>query len=259
MENLAWNASLYQQFLDWRTQPARDLVARIDLKNPGLIVDLGCGTGNSTEVCVRRWPSSRIIGVDNSAEMLAVAQTSVLGPHWHKSDIDLWLQTGPPADLIFSSSALQWIQPHSELFPKLISRLKEQGCLAAQMPDYNSPAHIALRQLVQDSDWRQTFESTPPSEWISHSLPTYFDYLRPHTSRLELWKTEYCYELADIGEIVKWYSSTGLRPYQAVIADPLRWGRFLRCFAEALETVFPPTASGSRLFAIPRVFVLAYR
>jgi trans-aconitate 2-methyltransferase len=61
-----WNASLYLRFERGRTQPSRDLVARITIERPEEIVDLGCGPGNSTAILRERWPSARIVGVDNS-------------------------------------------------------------------------------------------------------------------------------------------------------------------------------------------------
>jgi ubiquinone/menaquinone biosynthesis C-methylase UbiE len=42
-------------------------------RNPGVVVDIGCSTGLSTLFLSRSFPSARIIGVDLSSQMLAVA------------------------------------------------------------------------------------------------------------------------------------------------------------------------------------------
>ena len=51
-----WDPELYLQFERDRTQPVRDLVARIELRDAKRILDLGCGPGNSTAVLKERWP-----------------------------------------------------------------------------------------------------------------------------------------------------------------------------------------------------------
>ena len=43
-----WDAKSYDRFEDERARPSRDLIARIRLKNPRRILDLGCGSGLST-------------------------------------------------------------------------------------------------------------------------------------------------------------------------------------------------------------------
>lgn len=45
-----WNSEQYLKFKTERTQPAIDLVNRINMSNPQRILDIGCGPGNSTEV-----------------------------------------------------------------------------------------------------------------------------------------------------------------------------------------------------------------
>ncbi len=60
----------YLQFAGERLRPALDLLARVPLEHPRTIVDLGCGAGNVTRMLGERWPEARIVGVDNSPEML---------------------------------------------------------------------------------------------------------------------------------------------------------------------------------------------
>jgi trans-aconitate 2-methyltransferase len=38
------------------------------------VVDLGCGPGNITFLVARRWPGARVLGIDGSAAMLAIAE-----------------------------------------------------------------------------------------------------------------------------------------------------------------------------------------
>ncbi len=48
-----WNSEQYLKFKTERTQPAIDLVNRINMLSPKKILDIGCGPGNSTEVLKR--------------------------------------------------------------------------------------------------------------------------------------------------------------------------------------------------------------
>ncbi|MFR6495192.1 MAG: methyltransferase domain-containing protein [Ruminococcus sp.] len=68
-----WDAAQYLKFGAQRTQPSRDLAARIPLEQPRKIIDIGCGPGNSTEVLRQRFPQADILGVDSSPEMIRAA------------------------------------------------------------------------------------------------------------------------------------------------------------------------------------------
>lgn len=254
----SWDADLYERFIDWRTQPSRDLASRIQVESPEFVVDLGCGTGISTSVCRCRWPGSRILGIDNSPSMLDRGRELRIEAEFRHDSIESWLSLGERADVLFSSSALQWLPRHEELFPSLLERVNAGGALGVQIPDYQAPGHVALRQLATSPLWGQAFKSGSPEEWVSHAPLKYFDLLMGRCRHVEVWRTEYLYPVATVDEIVKWYSSTGLRPYRAAIPDPEHWERFLVDYSEVLKDVYPELATGARLLSIPRIFLVAY-
>ena len=49
-----WNPELYLRFESERTRPAIELLSRIDISNPSVVADLGCGPGNSTALLAER-------------------------------------------------------------------------------------------------------------------------------------------------------------------------------------------------------------
>lgn len=57
-----WNAEIYNCYGKERIQPSIDLVGRIKDMKFQRILDVGCGTGMSTEPLVSAWESAEIIG-----------------------------------------------------------------------------------------------------------------------------------------------------------------------------------------------------
>src|SRR5215469_2488841 len=102
-----WSARQYLKFEDERTRPPRDLLAQVPLQNPQLIVDLGCGPGNSTELLVARFPQAQVIGLDSSPDMLRKAHERLPKCKFVQSDIATW-KPEPQTGLIFSNAVLQW-------------------------------------------------------------------------------------------------------------------------------------------------------
>jgi trans-aconitate 2-methyltransferase len=76
MENVMtdWDPDKYLQFMNERTQPAIDLVGKINAADPANIIDIGCGPGNSTQILVNKWPSSAVTGLDSSKTMIEKAK-----------------------------------------------------------------------------------------------------------------------------------------------------------------------------------------
>src|SRR5689334_3329157 len=142
-----WNPQLYLKFSDQRGRPAADLIAQIQLENPKHIIDLGCGTGTSTERLYQRWPTADITGLDSSPAMLRQARDNHPEWVWIESTIEDWSPTAP-YDLIFSNAALHWVAQHESFFPRLMEQVSAEGVLAVQMPhNSESPAHQAIRRV----------------------------------------------------------------------------------------------------------------
>src|ERR1700734_948966 len=97
-----WDTALYLKFEDERTQPARDLLARVR-SNARRVVDLGCGPGTSTQLLAARYPDAQIIGIDSSEQMLAAARARLPGIRFEKQDIGI-SRPSVIQDLIFANA-----------------------------------------------------------------------------------------------------------------------------------------------------------
>ncbi len=257
-----WDPNQYAKFDRQRTRPVFDLLAQVSHPDPRMIVDLGCGTGNSTLPLRARWPQARILALDSSAEMLAEARRAAdpsAGIEWVEGDQATWAdETGDRFDLIFSNASLQWSGDHDRLFPALVNRLAPGGVLAVQMPrNFDAPAHRLMRDLAADGPWaprlaavRDLIPVDPPA--------TYYNRLSGLVADLSIWETDYIQIMADVDAIIDWVRGTGLRPFLAPLTAAEQ-AQFLARYRTALMTHFPPQPDGRVLFPFRRLFLVARR
>ncbi|KQP35776.1 trans-aconitate 2-methyltransferase [Pseudorhodoferax sp. Leaf274] len=257
-----WNPALYRRFEDERTRPAAELLARVPLVGGSaraiFAVDLGCGPGNSTELLVKRFPQARVVGVDNSASMLASARERLPGAEFVESDIADWSPApGEAPDLLFANASLQWVPDHAELLPRLFGLLAPGGVLAVQMPDnWQEPSHRLMREVARDPAWAAQIGDAERLRTPLLGIARYYDVLAPLAAEVDVWHTIYQHRMADAGAIVQWLSSTGLRPFVDPLSDAQRAG-FLAEYGRRIDAAYPPRADGQRLLAFPRFFLVA--
>jgi len=120
----AWDPNLYLRFEKERTQPAKDLISRIELENPERIIDIGCGPGNSTAQLFARWPHAGILGIDSSEEMIQKAGVTYPDMKWAVHDITEDLSGFGVFDLVFSNAVIQWVSDQHLLLTRLFAILK---------------------------------------------------------------------------------------------------------------------------------------
>jgi trans-aconitate 2-methyltransferase len=254
----SWNPNLYLQFKEERTQPARDLIARIQLPNPRSIVDLGCGPGNSTQVLRDRWPDAEITGVDNSPEMIRKARESHPQGRWEQADIQTW-KPKVTFDIVESNATLQWIPDHQRLIPRLFSLLRAGGALAVQLPaNQEAPLHLALLRISRRSEWREYTAGC--EDLIVYQPPEfYFEILSALSSHFHLWETTYFHVLQAHRELVDWYSSTGMKTYLERLPEESQKQAFRVQVLEACRAEYPVQRDGRILYPFRRLFFVAYR
>ena len=254
---MSWNPECYLAFGDERTRPAIDLLARVLLRQARLVADLGCGPGNSTRLLAERWPEAAVIGVDQSAAMLAKAQASGVRASWIEADVATWV-SGRPLDLIYSNAALHWLFDHATLLPRLMGQLRAGGVLAVQMPrNFEAPSHALLRETARRGPWADRIAAI--SDWRPVAAPDfYYRLLAAHASALDIWETEYLHVLDGDDAVLNWTRGTSLRPLvQALDADTA--AAFEAAYAARLREAYPKGADGRTLLPFRRLFMVAQR
>ena len=257
-----WNPALYSRFEDERTRPAQELLARVPLSAIAvrIVYDLGCGPGNSTELLVSHFPSSTVIGTDNSPSMLDSARKRVPAARFEMSDISTWQpKAGQAPDLIYANAALQWVGDHETLLPKLFLMLAPGGVLAIQMPDNRDEStHRLMREVASDTPWEHHIGPAASARTKLLPLNTYYDLLAPHTAQLDVWRTAYQHPMDSAAAIVEWVSATGLRPFVDPLPTDLR-ASFLAEYERRIDAAYSLRSDGKRLLAFPRLFIVAVR
>ncbi len=253
-----WNPDLYLKFSDQRARPAADLIAQTKLENPKRIVDLGCGTGNSTEQVHARWPKAEIIGLDSSASMLKQASARHPDWQWLVSDIESWKPDGS-FDLIFSNAVLHWLGNHGELFPRLFHLVAPGGAMAVQMPNnFHSGAHQAMKKVAGDPRWAAVL-STASEQYGVQPVAFYYNALRKLAGHLDIWETEYLQIMDGSTAVHEWIRSTGMRAYLEKLANDDQRADFERLCLQEIEKVYRPDDQGKVLFPFKRILIVAYR
>jgi trans-aconitate 2-methyltransferase len=251
-----WLPNDYLRFADERTRPARDLVARIPLKAPELVYDLGCGPGNSTALLREAYPQAKLVGLDNSTTMLAKARTHVLQVQFIEGDLATW-PGDLNADLLYANASFQWVPDHVSVLLRLLKRLKTGGVLALQMPDnLDEPSHRLMRETAETGPWTGLLRNAAEAREVIRTPNEYYSLLKPHCRSLDIWHTAYTHVLDGVQGIVDFISTTGLRPYLNPLDEAMR-AQFLDAYRADLTKAYPAMLDGKVLMRFPRVFLVA--
>lgn len=249
-----WQPRQYLAFADERTRPSRDLLARVPLAAPRLIYDLGCGPGNSTQVLVDTYPQADIIGIDKSPAMLEAARKACPSARFEAGDLAHWVPQGQP-DLLFSNAAFQWLPDHLALLKRLLSGLGKNAVLALQMPDnLGEPSHRLMAEAA--APWSIKLNAAMAARAVLPSPQAYYDALKPHCARLDIWHIIYNHPLQGAGAIVEWLKTTGLRPWLDPL-DAVEQAAFLAAYEKLVAQAYPAGADGTVLLRFPRLFLVA--
>lgn len=249
-----WDALQYLKFEKQRTQPARDLLMRLQAFKPQTAADIGCGPGNSTSMLAGCFPDTRLLGIDSSENMLKTARKKY--PHLTFQLCDA-LELEGKYDLLFSNACLQWIPNHKELIPALMNKLNKKGILAVQIPMNNEePLFQIIKEMTAEPKWGLQNIKNQPNETLAPA--EYFNILDACSSSFEIWEVKYYHNLADHRALVDWVKGTRIRPYLDYLGEE-RETAFENEIAMRAKNVYPVQANGNVLLGFRRFFFTAVK
>ncbi len=210
-----WNPGEYLKFHDERTQPCRDLAARIAVPQVRTAIDLGCGPGNSTQVLAERWPDAQVTGLDSDTSMINVAIESLPRGRWITGDIAKWAVGKPPNETAEKSASPGAEEPssHNAANPAGATAAENAGSeVQAQDAElYDVVFSNAALQWLPDHGvlYPQLFSHVAPGGALAVQIPSSFD--RPAHRLLR--------EMAAAIAWRKWFPSGRVRSWHAHDTD----------------------------------------
>jgi len=234
---MPWNPDRYQLFKRERFEPFDDLL-RLAKRREGMsVIDLGCGTGELTARLAEALPGSLVTGIDSSPEMLERAKK-------YASD-RLRFALGPIEsvrgewDLVFSHAALQWVDDHASLIPRLLSLVRPLGQLAVQMPsNHDHISHTLIVEVAGEEPFREALGG-----WTRRSpvlpLQSYAELLyKAGAVEQVVFEKVYAHVLESSDALADWTSSTALVPYFERLPKELH-EPFMKRYRERLRAERP--------------------
>ncbi|MBV8878355.1 MAG: methyltransferase domain-containing protein [Planctomycetaceae bacterium] len=251
-----WDPKQYERFRGERSRPFFDLLARIPDRSYKTIVDLGCGTGDLTAILSEHWPEGRVLGVDNSPEMLKAAEEFTVSDRldFTPGDVTSWKPSGPQ-ELIVSNATFQWIPDPAALVKHVTGYLAPKGVLAVQMPDNSASAsQVLLRDLEQSGPWTDKLQGRLRQDAVP-PLSRWLELLWAERLQVDAWECVYMHVLEGEDAVLEWMKGTTLRPILKALKGPER-EEFLSRYREKLSAAYPKGPSGT-VFPFRRLFFVA--
>ena len=253
-----WNPELYLKFKEQRAQPAKDLIARINLKFPERILDIGCGAGNSSKELKERWWRAEVLGLDNSRTMIEKAISDYRDINFILADATESIEHLGRFDIIFSNAAMQWMPNIDKLLPVFWSMLNPGGVIAMQIPNpTDMEIQLSIDKIAGASKWIGFFKNFQNGMYL-HEPEYYYEILRKLSDKIDIWETNYHHIMLGHKSIIDWYSSTGMKPYLKRL-NQVQQEEFAEEILTEIKTEYKLQSDGTVLFEFRRIFFMAQK
>ncbi|MFB6206035.1 MAG: trans-aconitate 2-methyltransferase [Haloglomus sp.] len=188
-----------------RRKAERPLAALRDRRPPGTverIVDLGCGNGAKTAHLVEAYPDAEVVGVDLSAEALAVAREEVPGATFEQADMVEWVEDAAAegsVDAVYAVGALHYLCAQESVTDLLAvaddlrEALAPDGLLVAahnHMPRGGGPTFVQERSVATLRTVLETAFETVGRARYDAEKTTALDPDEPASQPYEVWAME---------------------------------------------------------------------
>ncbi len=158
-----WNAEDYRKSSSNQEKWAKELMNLLNLEGYENVLDIGCGDGRITAEISAKIPEGRILGIDNSKEMISLAQKTFSSeeyPNLKFQHMDARkMDFNNEFHRIFSNAALHWVKDHQPILRGIKNALKIKGRIVLQMGGKGNAEEIiaVLDELLLLEKWKNYF------------------------------------------------------------------------------------------------------
>lgn len=165
LQKYSWDAEDYARNSSNQFEWAKELVPKLNLKGDETLLDIGCGDGKVTALLASYLPHGRVVGIDSSDEMIALARKTF--PHCHNPNLTFMkmdardLTFREQFDVAFSNASLHWIIDHQAVLAGVNESLDRNGRLLFQMAGKGNAQDIiaVLEELISEEDCKPYFKN----------------------------------------------------------------------------------------------------
>ncbi|MFC7021249.1 MULTISPECIES: methyltransferase domain-containing protein [Haloarcula] len=146
--------------------------------DPEYVLDVGCGTGKVTQRLAKSYPDSTIVGLDTSRSAVAKARTEHAPERFDIEYKHAAIENYCPDDergryeLIFSNSAMHWVEEQHHAYANLRRLITEDGLLAIHQGHEGTykELHQVTVDVLEDFGYDSYFENlSPPLDLIYYT------------------------------------------------------------------------------------------
>ncbi len=251
---MSWNPELYHKFQSERFAPFEDLMSLIVVREGLTVIDLGCGTGELTEMLSDRLPGSDVLGIDSSPEMLEQAKAK------ERDGLRFELRAIEDAtgewDIVFSNAAIHWVENHAALVPALFKLVSPGGQIAVQLPsNHNHETQLLVHEIAKEPPFATALRGWSRKSPVL-SINAYAEILyQCGGMNIDVFEKVFPHVMRDTDAVADWLSGTMLRPYFERLPEELR-GKFVDIYRKRLREIYP---SDPVFYPFRRIFFSAVK
>ena len=250
-----FNATDYGLKSQYYSEPIYDLLSKVSYTNPKNILDIGCGSGNSSKAILAKWSEANILGIDSSQSMVAEAiRTNSTEKIKFSYDSIEGFVFKNKFDIILSFATLQFVFNHNLLLPNLLDKLTTKGILAIQMPNnFDSPLHRAINETALEKPFNEHLVNFNPFNWQDANY--YFSILSQIKNvKYKIWEITY-FRNDSLDGLIEWSMTTSMLPYLKKVPATLQ-SDFVTKVRNIITSQYPVITSNQIVYKQKRIFIL---